>query len=391
MAKERRRVVGVLLALAGLMAPAAASEVDPALARIRAVGREGAGNAAAADAWKEVRQRCPEELPAILAAMDGANPMASNWLRAAVDSIAERALAEGRSLPADRLEQFVKDSSHAPAGRRLAYEWLARVDVAAPGRLLGGLLHDPSTELRRDAVAAAMKEARSVGADKDKAAAIAAWRKALGGACDQDQVAAIVKALKTLGVEVDVAAHFGFIRTWQLISPFPNPQGRDFATVYPPEKGVDLAAIYTGKNAAYAKWQTFTTADSYGRVDLNKAIAKHKGVIAYAFAEVYSPQERSVEIRLGSVNAIKVFLNGKQVFARDEGHHGIDVDQYVGKGMLRQGRNEVLVKVCQNEQTEPWAQNWVFQVRLCDATGVAVPWTAAPGKDQPTQHEANPR
>jgi hypothetical protein len=31
-----------------------------------------------------------------------------------------------------------------------------------------------------------------------------------------------------------------------------------------------------------------------------------------------------------------------------------------------------VVKVCQNEQTEPWAQNWAFQLRLCDATGKAI-------------------
>ena len=37
--------------------------------------------------------------------------------------------------------------------------------------------------------------------------------------------------------------------------------------------------------------------------------------------------------------------------------------------------NEILIKVCQNEQTENWAQSWMFQLRLCDATGVAVPFT----------------
>jgi hypothetical protein len=370
-----RWAAGVLLALA---VPAAAGEVDLALARIRAVGREGAGNAAAAAAWQELRRRGPEDLPAILAGMDGAGPAAANWLRVAVDAIAERALAEGRPLPAARLEQFLKDTTHSPAARRLAYEWLARADATAADRLLPGLLHDPSTELRRDAVAAAMKDARRLQGHKDRAAAVAAWRKALSGACDQDQVAAIVKELKALGVEVDVAAHFGFVCRWHLIAPFPNPQGRDFANAYPPEKGVDKKATCAGKNGAVVKWQPFTTTDSYGRVDLNKAVGKEKGAIAYAHAVVWSPEERPVEVRLGSINSVKVFLNGKEIIARDECHHGMDMDQYVGQGVLRAGRNEVLVKVCQNEQTEPWAQDWVFQLRLCDATGAAVPWTAAP-------------
>ena len=53
------------------------------------------------------------------------------------------------------------------------------------------------------------------------------------------------------------------------------------------------------------------------------------------------------------------------------------IDQYTARGTLRKGRNEVLLKVCQNEQTEDWAQLWKFQARLCDATGAAVPFTQA--------------
>ncbi len=51
------------------------------------------------------------------------------------------------------------------------------------------------------------------------------------------------------------------------------------------------------------------------------------------------------------------------------------LDQYAAKGTLKKGRNEILLKVCQNEQTEEYAQVWMFQARLSDATGVAVPFT----------------
>jgi hypothetical protein len=49
------------------------------------------------------------------------------------------------------------------------------------------------------------------------------------------------------------------------------------------------------------------------------------------------------------------------------------MDQHVGRGKLRTGRNEILVKVCQNEQPEEWAQVWSFQLRVCDPTGGKVP------------------
>ena len=45
-----------------------------------------------------------------------------------------------------------------------------------------------------------------------------------------------------------------------------------------------------------------------------------------------------------------------------------------GRGVLKQGRNEILVKICQNEQNDNWAQSWGFQLRICDALGGAVPY-----------------
>jgi hypothetical protein len=374
MIQRLRRAAGISVLLVAIAAPAIARE-DLPLALIRAVGREGAGNAVAAAAWKDLSQRGPEALPAILAGLDGASPTAANWLRTAVDAIAERALQQGLPLPAAKLEAFLKDTTHAPAARRLAYEWLARADAATPARLLPGLLHDPSPELRRDAVAAVMKQARSLQADGKKHEAIAAWRKAFDGACDKDQVDDTVKALEGLGVTADVAAHFGFIRQWYIAGSFANPQGRDFATVYPPEKSLDLAAAYSGNKGVRVRWKPFRTSHTFGAVDLNKVLGKQQGVIAYAFAVVDSPREQPVEVHAGSFNAVKIFLNGKEIYAREEYHHGIDIDQHVGKGTLKAGRNEVLLKVCQNEQTEEWAQAWGFQARLCDATGLAVPFT----------------
>jgi len=115
-------------------------------------------------------------------------------------------------------------------------------------------------------------------------------------------------------------------------------------------------------------------------VDINKAIEPIKGVTAFGFAAVASPQERPVEIRVGSNNAVRIWLNGKEIYFREEYHHGMEMDQHVGKGTLKAGRNEILIKVCQNEQTEDWAKLWSFQLRVCDALGAAVPVTVVTEK-----------
>ena len=104
-------------------------------------------------------------------------------------------------------------------------------------------------------------------------------------------------------------------------------------------------------------------------MDFNKVIGKHMGVVAYATTDVDSPREQPVRIHVGSPNAIKLWLNGKPIATRDEYHHGMSMDQYQATGTLRPGRNTILIKLCQNEQTEEWAQNWTFQLRVCDLTG----------------------
>jgi hypothetical protein len=367
-------VQGIALLLLPVASVFAATPAE-ALARLKAVGREGAGNEAAASAWKDMVRQGAAVLPAILQTMDDADAISANWLRTAGDAIVERTLTAGRPLPAKALEQFISQTQHNGAARRLAYEWLCRVDPKTPDRLLPGMLQDPSSELRRDAVAAVLKQAQSQLDKGNEDGARAAYRRALTGACDKDQVDAIVKELDKLGVKIDVAAHFGFVRQWLLIAPFDNHNDAGFNVAYPPEKSVDPKAVYKGKDSKEARWVAFTTKDTYGVVNLNKVLGKQQGVVAYAYAAIESPKERAIQVRAGSVNGIKIFLNGKELYHLDEYHHGADVDQHIAHGTLKAGRNELLLKVCQNEQTEEWAQEWIFQARLCDAVGAAVPFT----------------
>jgi hypothetical protein len=92
------------------------------LAAVRGVGPDGRGSAEAARAWKRLAEAEVRDLPALLAGMDGANPVARNWLRAAVDRVLERAAAAKAPLPVGELEAFLRDTRHDPQARRLAYE-----------------------------------------------------------------------------------------------------------------------------------------------------------------------------------------------------------------------------------------------------------------------------
>jgi hypothetical protein len=349
---------------------AAAVDVPPLVQAINAVGPRGAGHVAAIAALKQLGQASAAQIPEILAGMDGANRLSANWLRAAVEAIAQRELERGGRLPQTELEAFLADANHLPQARSLAYDLIVRVDWGAKPRLVPSLLQDPSMELRRDGVAFALNEARKM-MDARKPAAAAAYRQALSAARDLDQINEAAKRLRELGETVDVAAQFGFLMRWQLIGPFENTGDCGYDVAYGPEQDAEPANEYPGKAGAVT-WIDHTTQHEYGIVDLNAALGKHKGAIAYARAEFQVDNACDAEFRLGCITGNKIWLNGELLTANHVYHAGTYIDQYVGRGRLRAGRNVILLKIAQNEQTDSWAQDWKFQFRVCDQYGTAI-------------------
>lgn len=370
--RVQARIAGAAgLLLAHSVGICSAATFDDNVKAIRSVGSEGKGHPAAIAAVKELSQGSPETLVPLLKAFDDASPLALNWLRGAVDSVADRQLKSAGKLPVDKLEAFIVDTDRNAAARRLAYEWLIKVDPAASDRLIPGMLHDSSPEFRRDAVQRLIKSAHAAREAKQQDQAVKLYREALAGAVDDDQVKAIVAPLREMKQQVDLQKHFGFLTEWQLTGPFDNTDFKGFDTAYPPEKGVDLTARYQGKLGEVA-WQRFSTADEYGVFNIAKQTSPYKGAVMYATTTFTSDAARSVEFRLGTPNAWKIWVNGELLFGRDEYHRGTQLDQYRVKAQLRKGTNTVLLKVCQNEQTDEWAQDYKYQIRVCDSTGAAI-------------------
>ena len=349
------------------------ARVTELLAVLDGVAPEGADNETAARAWAALSTLDAGALPALLGAIDRERPVPANWIRAAVDSIAERTLKEGGALPRAELNGFVADRENAPRARRLAYEWLLRFDSTAAERWIPKMLTDPSVEFRRDAVERLLLVAKRADAAQEEAARAAAalYRETLRGARDEDQVKLIVERLRAYGEEVDLATHFGFLQRWKIAGPFDNTEVKGFHTAYTPEQTVALEAEYEGKTGP-VRWVDYVSDDEYGLVDLNQGLAKEKEVLGYAYHEFSSAQEQDVELRVGSKNAFKIWVNGGLVYERDEYHHGTKMDHYRAKAHLKTGKNAILVKLCQNHQTEPWTVEWEFQLRVCDATGTAI-------------------
>jgi hypothetical protein len=357
--------------LACFVNAAFAVEIAPLVRAINSVGPKGAGHPAAMAASKQLALAEAAQIPDILAGMDDANPLSANWLRGAVEAIAQRELDRGGQLPLAALEAFLAESPHLPQARSLAYDLILRVDSAAKQRWLPRLLQDSSMELRREGVAFALTEAKKLLDAQQQGQAIEAYRRTLTAARDVDQINEAAKRLRELGQNVDVAAHFGFLTRWQLVGPFENTKDCGFDVAYGPERDAQPAAEYAGKTGT-VKWMDHTTNDQYGLVDLNAVLGKHKGAIAYARTEFLAGESREVEFRIGCITGHKIWLNGELVTANHVYHTGMYIDQYTARGRLKSGKNVILLKLAQNEQTDSWAQDWRFQLRVCDQYGTAI-------------------
>lgn len=377
-------LAAVLLVAAVSGIPTLAADPAPLIAKLKAVAGEGKGNREATAAWQELAKADATQAPAIIAGLDGAGPLAQNYLRAAVDAICQRTLQAGGKLPVEAFERLAMDVSHSARARRLAYEWLIQADANAEARLALAFLNDPALELRRDSVAKLLSQAEEVSATP---MAISMYQKALAAGRDIDQIKVAAKALRGFKTEPDLPQVFGFATKWRIIGPFDNTGRKGFDTVYPPEKELAFDASYEGKTGP-VKWVQYETKFDPKKVDLakppndafeyvacvdvNEAAAKLKEATAYAVTEIESPDDREVEIRLDSVNANKVWVNGQLVMANNVYHALRAIDQYVGKAQLKKGKNTILVKLCQNEQTQSWTIYWQFQLRVTDAVGTPI-------------------
>lgn len=362
---HKRFILFAAIAFLGSSAIPAATP-SKSIKAILAVGAEGQGNTEAAAAWQELAKSNGSALVDILVAMSDASPVALNWLRSAVDTIAARELSGGRKFPVARLERFLADPSQHPKARRLAYELIAQAEPNRADALISKMLDDPSPELRRDAVERVVAEAKQL-----RDAAAAKYEMALKAARESDQIEIVAKTLKELGRPVKLASVFGWLSEWKVIGPFDSTGGAGFANTFPPEDKIDLQGEYDGKSGR-VRWQPFITTNDFGLVDLNKPLGSLKGVAGYAYTEIVADKARAVELRLGCKNAWKVWHNGKFLFGRDEYHRGMEIDQYRLKTELQPGKNTILVKVCQNEQTEEWTKEWEFQLRITDALGTPI-------------------
>lgn len=138
----------------------------------------------------------------------------------------------------------------------------------------------------------------------------------------------------------------GFIRNWLVLAPIPCEAESNGAVEIDAQQVPGEAALAprAGDVARGLTWTAHATSGYF--IDFLRSFGETRGenVIGYAAAYVHAEAEMDVEMRVGSNDQCKVYVNGAQVLRCDEGR-SLEKDQNSVKVTLRKGVNRVLLKV----------------------------------------------
>ncbi len=182
------------------------------------------------------------------------------------------------------------------------------------------------------------------------------------GDCDK-KIAFMNKVLATKdpllkAKQVKILAENRFIRSWQIIGPFPNVDDKGLQTPYAPELKVDLQGAEMGKDSVQVSWQP-AEAMEHGFVNLKNYYASFEHSVAYAYTVITAPEELDTFLLFGSDDGAAVWQNEKQIFYRFVRRGAAPGDDVIPV-TLQKGENRFLVKV------ENGGSDWGFYFELMD-------------------------
>jgi len=170
----------------------------------------------------------------------------------------------------------------------------------------------------------------------------------------------------------------GGIGAWLVAGPFPLPKGSANGLSYVPP-GIQEGAIAAKAGTAIGGSPWRVAADSNGAIDLNRTFQtpNAKEQIAYAAGTLRVAKAGAYTCLFGIDDGGALFIDGKQIFARDEARPMRNDDDFA-RIDLAEGDHSVVLKLHQRDEA------WAFKARCVDANFRPSPFVsfALPGTSE---------
>jgi hypothetical protein len=149
---------------------------------------------------------------------------------------------------------------------------------------------------------------------------------------------------------------------WHVLCQFDGDAEKKLDVTYPPDNGVDLDAVYEGRNGDI-RWEPRRTCGGvieFG--DLMGAQNETLNAMAFATMVMTNSESRTVQMRFGSDEDAIVWMNDEQVW-RHDGTRGVERDEDIVEITLPKGELRFLTKVYNKDGM------WGFAMRFTELDG----------------------
>lgn len=153
-----------------------------------------------------------------------------------------------------------------------------------------------------------------------------------------------LKLYKNVGVPAPQQPQQPKMGGWNILGPFDNTNNVGFTKEMPFEKDVDLKATWEGKGGQKVAWKAVDFPDAVVH-NFHPHFPKNpewSGV--YLYRDIDAPVAVDLPASFGSDDTLTVWLNGQKIVASAE-HRGAAPDQNLATLKLKQGKNQLLLKI----------------------------------------------
>ncbi|MBI2425173.1 MAG: hypothetical protein HYV27_20270 [Candidatus Hydrogenedentes bacterium] len=340
-------------------APMAEEGSEAFLKRVAEEAQSGKPNAELALAAL-IHAASPVAVGQLVARIQGDAAEATAWLDK-LQQLALRLEQKGNGAAAGDAWLNVYQYGKEPALRATALEGIKR--NPAPGAFK--LVFDNSSEEELKAVPAALLVSVVMQSEENAPERAKALSLLQGRLNESAAVQALCSAANAAGQAAWGAQMVGAIRSWQIAGPFPWVHEGNFGSAAIDPAKVDTAQPVQSEGKTF-EWKPFESGDAAGLVDLMGPLGGEH-VCAYAVARIRVEAATAAQLKVGSDDAVKAWLNGAVVHENliDRGYA---LDSDTAPLQLNAGENVLVLKLGQN------AGGWNFGARLTGADGFPLPF-----------------